>query len=303
MHINYSIIIPHHNIPKLLIRCLASIPNRKDTEIIIIDDNSSAEIVDFDNFPGKERENTKIFFSKVNGGGGYARNIGVQMAKGDKLIFADADDFFNDNLSDLLDDYVSSDIDVVYFNANSVDTDTYQPSDRAKLLNSWMNEWIKNHSNIVDFKYRFGEPWSKIISRNLVVSNHLKFDETPIHNDTRFSYLVGFYAKKIKIDARKVYCVTTRKGSTCRIISDTNSLVRIRVFGTQTLFFQKHNINVRKDEHLAELLRLLSNPIQFRLGIKELKQIGFSYHKIFLGLIHQVLANFKYKFIKVKYGS
>ena len=105
MHINYSIIIPHHNIPKLLIRCLASIPNRKDTEIIIIDDNSSAEIVDFDNFPGKERENTKIFFSKVNGGGGYARNIGVQMAKGDKLIFADADDFFNDNLSDLLDDY------------------------------------------------------------------------------------------------------------------------------------------------------------------------------------------------------
>ena len=38
--INYSIIIPHKNIPNLLQRCLDSIPNREDVQIIVVDDNS-----------------------------------------------------------------------------------------------------------------------------------------------------------------------------------------------------------------------------------------------------------------------
>lgn len=41
--INYSIIIPHKNIPHLLQRCLKSIPRRKDVQIIIVDDNSDPE--------------------------------------------------------------------------------------------------------------------------------------------------------------------------------------------------------------------------------------------------------------------
>ena len=49
--INYSIIIPHKNIPNLLQRCLDSIPNREDVQIIVVDDNSDPNIVDFDKFP------------------------------------------------------------------------------------------------------------------------------------------------------------------------------------------------------------------------------------------------------------
>lgn len=39
--INYSIIIPHKNIPHLLVRCLDSIPQKDDVQIIVIDDNSN----------------------------------------------------------------------------------------------------------------------------------------------------------------------------------------------------------------------------------------------------------------------
>ena len=39
-NINYSIIIPHKNSAGLLQRCLDSIPQRDDIQIIIIDDNS-----------------------------------------------------------------------------------------------------------------------------------------------------------------------------------------------------------------------------------------------------------------------
>ena len=62
--INYSIIIPHKNIPSLLQRCLDSIPLRDDIQIIIVDDNSSPDKVDFNNFPGLDRDDTEVYLTK-----------------------------------------------------------------------------------------------------------------------------------------------------------------------------------------------------------------------------------------------
>ena len=68
--INYSIIIPHKNIPNLLQRCLDSIPNREDVQIIVVDDNSDPNIVDFDKFPGLNRCNVEVIFTKEGKGAG-----------------------------------------------------------------------------------------------------------------------------------------------------------------------------------------------------------------------------------------
>ena len=37
---NYSFIIPHKNCPDLLQRCVDSIPERDDVQVIVVDDNS-----------------------------------------------------------------------------------------------------------------------------------------------------------------------------------------------------------------------------------------------------------------------
>ena len=42
----YTIIIPHHNIPSLLRRCLASIPKRIDLQTIVVDDHSDELYLD-----------------------------------------------------------------------------------------------------------------------------------------------------------------------------------------------------------------------------------------------------------------
>ena len=49
--INYTVIIPHKNIPELLQRCLDSIPERDDIQVIVVDDNSDESRVSFDHFP------------------------------------------------------------------------------------------------------------------------------------------------------------------------------------------------------------------------------------------------------------
>ena len=95
--INYSIIIPHKNIPYLLQRCIDSIPYRDDVQIIVIDDNSDPTIVDFSNFPGCNRPQVEIYFTKDGRGAGYARNVGLQHVKEKWVLFADADDLFTDD--------------------------------------------------------------------------------------------------------------------------------------------------------------------------------------------------------------
>ena len=115
--IDYSIIIPHYNNAEDLKCCLASIPDRDDVEIIIVDDNSNPGKVDFEHFPGLGRANTKVFFSKGEHGKGpgYARNVGVQQAQGRWIVFSDSDDYFLPSFNDMLDAYKDSDADVVYF--------------------------------------------------------------------------------------------------------------------------------------------------------------------------------------------
>lgn len=89
---NYTIIIPHKNCPDLLYRCLASIPRRDNLQIIIVDDNSDFEKVDFETFPGLNEPCVEVYYTKEGKGAGYARNVGLKHAKGKWLIFVDADD-------------------------------------------------------------------------------------------------------------------------------------------------------------------------------------------------------------------
>ena len=93
MNYLYSIIIPHKNSPELLSRCLDSIPNRDDLQVVIVDDNSDENIVDFSIFPGLSRKNTNVIFNKESRGAGYARNLGLAESNSKWLLFADADDY------------------------------------------------------------------------------------------------------------------------------------------------------------------------------------------------------------------
>jgi glycosyltransferase involved in cell wall biosynthesis len=144
-NIIFSIIIPHKNIPNLLQRCLDSIPRREDIQIIVIDDNSDGNIVDFKKFPGLGEKNVEVYFTKEGKGAGYARNVGLAHAKGNWLLFADADDFYCDNLLQILDEYKETNFDIVYFSTISCFSTTLAPANRhlrteKLILNYRMND-------------------------------------------------------------------------------------------------------------------------------------------------------------------
>ena len=61
--IKYSIIIPHHNIPKLLRRCLKTIPWRQDVQVIVVDNGSDEEAEAV--LRGMEREKLAKSFKSI----------------------------------------------------------------------------------------------------------------------------------------------------------------------------------------------------------------------------------------------
>lgn len=90
-----SIIIPTYNRPELLERACntAFQQSYKNTEIIVVDDNSSTDYSSV--LKALEPLNITYFKRSTNGGGSAARNTGIEIAKGEFVAFLDDDDLWH----------------------------------------------------------------------------------------------------------------------------------------------------------------------------------------------------------------
>jgi len=213
--INYTFIIPHHNIPDLLNRCVESIPQRDDIQIVVVDDKS-----DGDKMPQISRPDVEIYYinKEESRGAGHARNIGLSHANGKWLIFADSDDFFENGFIDVIDKFLYDESEVIYFNIKSCDCYNTDIIIQDKRL-SRFEQYEKTHDNSF-FRLAFAEPWSKMVLRDFVVNNKILFQETRAHNDLLFGVKVGVLAKKIKTINIPIYWYVHRSGSTGRSLGN-----------------------------------------------------------------------------------
>lgn len=240
---NYSIVIPHYNLPALLRRCLGSIPQRDDIQVIVVDDGSSEESKSALKEIGNDFPNVQIVYQE-NLGGGAARNKGLAEAKGKFVMFADADDYFCEKFIELVDRYATQDNDIVYFNASFVDADTGKPAKQKNHVDEIIKLYKKNPAKgETPLRYYFGEPWCKMVRRSIIEDNGIRFEQTKIHNDTRFSYLVGYFAKNMAVCEEPIYNYIVRQGSVSKIISDDRLIARVSVFGQKNRFLQEHGID------------------------------------------------------------
>lgn len=90
----FSIIVPVHNEPKEIIKCLRSLNvidyNKKKLEILIINDGSTDETENKIEKYIKHKNNFKLLNNKSNQGRSRGRIIGAKMAKYNNLIFVDS---------------------------------------------------------------------------------------------------------------------------------------------------------------------------------------------------------------------
>ena len=191
----YSVILPWHKDDDLLRRARESVPQRADTELIAIED--------------KDRL-----------GAGRARNEAIKKASGKWLIFLDSDDFFTPGAFSVLDRHAADEADVVYFNVSG------RPAEKQRLLAAYASR-----PACLEFycRYCYPEPWGKMVSREFVLREGIRFDSTLCANDYMFSVLCGLKAGRVAYDDAAIYEVTEREGSVSSKYFDSPLKLRDRL--------------------------------------------------------------------------
>ena len=234
---HYSIIIPHKNSPELLTRCVHSIPQRDDIEIIVVDDHSDA-----DKLPTLDaRDGLNVILTTAGKGAGYARNVALQQAHGEWLLFADADDYFLPDAFAIFDKHLNSKSDIIYFTSQSVFSDTLEPANRQMTVLPLLLNYNKDDKDS-EYRLRFGynEPWGKMIRHEMVKTHHITFDEVRWANDFMFSTKIGYYADSITVDLSPVYCITIAYGSLIHQRSIDSRKCRYEVTLRNNQFLREH---------------------------------------------------------------
>lgn len=200
-----SVIIAAYNCDKYINQCIDSLLNQsfKNFEIIVVDDGSTDRTYSILNEYKTKNKNLYIYRQK-NKYAGVARNNGLSRAKGEYVLFLDADDFFEPNMLMLAYQRAKSvDADIVVFKGREYNDVTKEFKNCRFPLSP---ELFPNKAVISAGE--FGEKlfqansciaWNKLISKKFIDNVGVKFSSTKSSNDTVFIYTLLSLAKRITL--------------------------------------------------------------------------------------------------------
>lgn len=114
-----SIIVPTYNVEKYVEECLDSLLNQtyQNIEIIVLDDASTDATL---YLLKKYAILIKLIENKSNKGQGTRRNEGIKIARGEYILFIDADDWIESNtVEELVKTLTKTNVDLIRFNGKS----------------------------------------------------------------------------------------------------------------------------------------------------------------------------------------
>lgn len=251
-----SVVVPVYNTEKYLRRCmdalLAQTIEQSGFEIIAVNDGSTDSCPGIlkeyaDRYPGVIR-----IFNKTNGGQASARNLGIQMARGRYVGFADSDDYVDRTLFQKL-----------YEKAKATDADLTECHYHSMLEQEDSDEnglpvykeigtrgTIGDHEDVRElFLNPQVSPWNKLYRREILTENKITFPEGMIYEDTAF-YIktLPFIKRHAYVDEKLVYyCVrpsSTMTGNLGKRVGDI-----FKVFDDIIEFFLRNGLFSKyKDE-------------------------------------------------------
>jgi glycosyltransferase involved in cell wall biosynthesis len=143
-----SIVVPIYNVEKYIHPCVDSLLNQTlaDIEIILVDDESPDRCPQI--CEEYKRQDTRIkVVHKKNGGLGFARNSGMEVATGEYIAFLDGDDYVDlETYQKLYSLVVEQQADIVYFAYERFNDEgyAYGHSDKDVVTDYKTTEYIRN---------------------------------------------------------------------------------------------------------------------------------------------------------------
>ena len=244
---NLSIIIPIYKVEQYLCKCVDSVLNQdyEDYEIILVDDGSPDKCPLICDGYAKEHVNINVIHQE-NGGLSAARNAGLNVAKGEYVMFVDSDDYVEQNvLGTLVQTMEEKQLDVLRFNYQNVNEqyEIFLPYKDAKRD-------VNYSENVVDGETFLNERLGPMcyavmfMMRREILEGCL-FKEGIYFEDTEWTPRMLLRAKRVASTPMVVYNYLRRTGS---ITLPTDSAKRQKVLEDKILLlrgFQEQRKHVK----------------------------------------------------------
>ncbi len=217
-------------------KCVDTMLNQtcRDYEIIIVDDGSTDGSGAVCDEQGKRSDLIRVFH-KPNGGLSSARNLGIEKARGEYIIFPDPDDWVEpDYLQGLLDILERHQADL------SVCGHYTYGQGRDTLWNSSAVETVVGQEEALTLLMKpasfCGYAWNKLYNMKTIREHGLRFDEELLNvEDLHFTYRFFQFCSKVAYDPRPLYhynrdsggVTASRSPLTKRKLNGLNTYIKI----------------------------------------------------------------------------
>lgn len=189
-----SVIVPVYNVKNVLQYSVESILNQtyKDFEVILIDDGSNDKSGELCNLFSAMHSNISSVHVE-NGGVSKARNLGIEIAKGDYICFIDSDDFVEKTFLQTLIEAKNSNpcYDNIWCGFQTVDGyEDYHVNQKVLFTENERLSFSSRRSIMsLHEKWLDTGPVCKLYSRKIIYDNSLRFPEDiSLGEDLVFNY-------------------------------------------------------------------------------------------------------------------
>lgn len=206
----YSVIIPIYNAESTLCRCLDSLVGqlRDNTELILINDGSTDSTSAIcENYAARYPQIQ--LFAKDNGGVSSARNLGLEHAQGEYILFVDADDAVTEDYFAVLDSALWDDPALLLFGVQLTGW-------KRRVGRSCQGrEYYFQNSECVSAlasalrHQEFNLITTKVFRRDVIEKYHIRFDERlDIGEDKVFSLSYAVRINQVRSISEKLYLLS-----------------------------------------------------------------------------------------------
>lgn len=206
--VKVSVIIPIYNACDYIRPALDSVIDQtlKEIEIICVDDGSTDRSLDIVKEYRKRDERIRIV-TETNAGPGLARNNGLRRARGEYVLFLDADDFFEPTLAeDMYCEAVRNDLDITIaeYDIYNSKKATFRPNAESDHSKIYEGGKVTGKNEYPDFilQSNTGSAWNKLFKRSFLLEKQISFlEDVKMFEDVYFTVCALAFAERVgKID-------------------------------------------------------------------------------------------------------
>ena len=207
-HSLVSIIVPVYNSYRFLSKCLNSIIKQTyaDLDIVIIDDGSTDKSGDICDRFAKKDKRIRVFH-KENEGVSVARNLGINKARGEYIVFVDSDDWLSFNAIEImLSDILSTETDLVVCNYVFVTLFKNVKTINPIKIQQYDIRKKEDLSLFFNSSFSWRGPCSKIYKKSIIDEHGILFREgIKYGEDTIFNLNYLMFANKVVYQNKNIY--------------------------------------------------------------------------------------------------